>query len=85
MEEFKVPINKEVFNIAKDPSDLLYEFLVENIDYAYTVDEILDSIPRLEEIGVAKSKIEDSLMSHWRIDSTIVKGVTYYSARYEEF
>lgn len=75
-----MPIDKETFNIARNPSDLLIEFLGENQEYAYTVDEILESIPKLEEIGVSRSKIEDTLIGHWKITSSIVKGVVYYSS-----
>ena len=79
-----MPITKELFETAKDPSFLLLDFLEKNPNSAYSVKEIIKTIVIIETFGIPYKKIEDSLgrlVRNGQIEVAWLKGEAYYRVR----
>lgn len=79
-----MPIDKKIFNFAKDPSPSILKFLIENPENAFTAGEIYDAIKQFEELGIPLQKIKDTLdflVKYNRIEVAWLKGDTYYSIK----
>ena len=80
-----MPIDKNIFDIARDPSGLIKDFLESNPDKAFTIEEILSNVPQLNNLDIPKQKIIDSLDNLTRygeVGIAFLRGNRYYA--YEE-
>lgn len=76
-----MPITRNSFEIANDPSGLLLAFLSKNSSHAYSLTEIYENIINLSELGIPSKKIEDTLnrLSTWElVEVTVLKNDIYY-------
>ncbi len=79
-----MPLDKKSFELAKDPSPLILEFLRNHPDSAYTEEELIKNIPKLEELGMGESYSDtlkqtlNNLVNGMKIDSTFAKSDIYY-------
>lgn len=76
-----MPITRNSFEIANDPSGLLLAFLSKNSSHAYSLTEIYENITNLSELGIPSKKIEDTLnrLSTWElVEVTVLKNDIYY-------
>jgi hypothetical protein len=76
-----MPINRDLFETAKNPGKILIQFLKLHSDAAYTLKELYIEIPILTELKVPVQKSRDILssMSNWDLlEVTIMKDAAYY-------
>lgn len=81
-----MPLDKKSFDLAKDPSPLILEFLEKNPENAYTEKELIENIPKLEELGISiytgtLRQTLNNLVKDGKIDSTFAKSEIYYIIR----
>lgn len=77
-----MPIDIESFTIAKDPTKLILQFLSNNFQSAFTLDEIYDNIEEIKNLNVPIKKIEDTLDSLYRYDiiqTAVLNDEIYYA------
>lgn len=88
-------LDKKTFQLAKNPSPLILDFLEKNPEKAYTMEEIIENIPILRDLGFAKktpsfslsNPIRDALINltgAGKIESVLVKGDIYYILKEEK-
>jgi len=76
-----MPIDKDTFNIAKDPGLLILNFLRVEPEKAFSSDEIWTTIKLFDELMIPERKIRDTLdvlVRTRQIEVAWVKGNAYY-------
>lgn len=80
-----MPIEKDMFQIAKDPSNIIMNFLEKDPEKAYTAEEIYASIDQLIELEIPIEKIRETLdyLIRFRdqVETAWVKGNQYYKLK----
>ena len=56
-----MPIDRERFEFAHDPSSAIKDYLLKEPDNAFTITEIYGDIDLFQELGIPLQKIEDTL------------------------
>lgn len=82
-----MPIEKVLFQIAKDPSVLIESFLEKNPNMAYSTVEIFNGIPEFKKLGIPYEKIRETLANMIRenkIEFAWVHETAYYKTIEEE-
>lgn len=82
-----MPIDRSLFDRAKDPSSIILDYLEKEPEKAYTAKEIQMHIKELQDLGIPLQKITDSLQNlveSSKVEFAWVKGDVYYSVRKEE-
>lgn len=77
-----MPIDKDIFDIAKDPSEIIKDFLKNNPEKAFTIEEILSNIPQLSDLDIPKQKMVDSLDNlnrYGEVGIAFLRGNRYYA------
>lgn len=79
-----MPIDANIFDIARDPSPLVINFLKKNPTKAYTLNEIYDSIKEFRDLKIPKERIQNVLESpalFLEIETAFLNGEMYYKIR----
>lgn len=79
-----MPVDIRSFIIAKDPKELVFKFLRNNSQNAFTVEEIYDAIDELKGLDIPKQKIDDTLdylIRSGNIEVAFLKNDAYYALR----
>ena len=76
-------VEKRIFNIAKDPSEKILDFLRKEPDKAFSLQEIYNGINELKEFDIPLDSIEEKLdylkrFQH-KIEIAWLLGEEYYS------
>lgn len=76
-----MPIDKNTFVIAKDPSPLILNFLAHHQEEAFTAEEIIMGIDIIQELLIPNRRIKenlDMLVRNGKIQIAWVKADSYY-------
>lgn len=82
-----MPIDKNLFNLAKDPSPLILQFLEKNPNQAFNADEIYNSIEEFKKLSIPMRKIKDTLdylVESSKVEIAWLQNDVYYSIKEEE-
>lgn len=82
-----MPIDKTLFNLAKDPSPLILQFLEKNPNQAFNIEEIYKSIEEFGKLDIPMRKVKDTLdylVDSGKIEIAWLQNEVYYSIKEEE-